>query len=89
MSFGYWFCFSRKGRTGGGGWVNLKGGNSMAISGLSFRKYIGWHWAGCFCPPMHKQAEKAVLSPPISSREALFPVYTNGCQPRAMTIASH
>jgi len=37
---------------------------------------------------MHKWAEKAVLSPPISGREALFPIYTNGCRPRAMTIAS-
>jgi len=29
-------CVSRKGGTGGGGWVHLKGANSMAISGLSF-----------------------------------------------------
>ena len=28
---------SRKGRTGGGGWVHLKGANSMAASGLVFR----------------------------------------------------
>ena len=28
---------SRKGGTGGGGWVHLKGANSMATSGLIFR----------------------------------------------------
>ena len=28
------FCVSRKGGTGGGGWVHLKGANSMAASGL-------------------------------------------------------
>ena len=28
---------SRKGGTGGGGWVHPKGGNSMATSGLVFR----------------------------------------------------
>jgi len=28
---------SRKGGTGGGGWVHPKGANSMAVSGLVFR----------------------------------------------------
>jgi len=28
---------SRKGRTGGGGWVHPKRANSMAVSGLVFR----------------------------------------------------
>jgi len=37
MSLGLWFCVSRKGGTGGGGWVHLKGANSMAVSGLVFR----------------------------------------------------
>ena len=31
------FCVSRKGGTGGGGWVHPKGANSMATSGLVFR----------------------------------------------------
>jgi len=30
-------CVSRKGGTGGGGWVHPKGGNSMAASRLVFR----------------------------------------------------
>ena len=31
------FCVSRKGGTGGGGWVHPKGANSMVASGLVFR----------------------------------------------------
>jgi len=37
-SFGDRFWVSRKGGTGGGGWVHLKGANSMAVSGLACRK---------------------------------------------------
>ena len=35
MSLGLRFCVSRKGGTGGGGWVHPKGANSMAASGRS------------------------------------------------------
>ena len=38
MSLGDRFCDSRKGGTGGGGWVHRKGANSMAVSGLHERK---------------------------------------------------
>ena len=37
MSLGLRFCVSRKGGTGGGGWVHPKGANSMATSGLVLR----------------------------------------------------
>ena len=37
MSLGLRFCVSRKGRTGGGGWVHPKVANCMATSGLIFR----------------------------------------------------
>jgi len=37
MSLGLRFCMSRKGGTGGGGWVHPKGPNSMAASGLVFK----------------------------------------------------
>ena len=37
MSVGLRFCLSRKGGTGGGGWVHPKGANSMTASGLIFR----------------------------------------------------
>jgi len=32
------FCVSRKGGTGGGGWVHPRGANSMAVSGLAHEK---------------------------------------------------
>ena len=37
LSLGLRFCMSRKGGTGGGGWVHSKGANSMAMSGLVLR----------------------------------------------------
>ena len=37
MILGLMFCVSRKGGTGGGGWVHPKGANIMAASGLIFR----------------------------------------------------
>jgi len=37
MPLGLRFCVSRKGGTGGGGWVHPEGANSMAMSGLVFR----------------------------------------------------
>ena len=40
MSLGDGFCASRKGGTGGGGWVHPEGANSMAVSGLHSRKVL-------------------------------------------------
>ena len=40
MSLGDRFCDSRKGGTGGGGWVHPEGENSMAVSGLRSRKVL-------------------------------------------------
>ena len=40
MSLGLRFCVSRKGGTGGDGWVHPKGANSMAASGLVFRSNL-------------------------------------------------
>ena len=40
MSLGDRFCDSRKGGTGGDGWVHLEGANSMAVSGLCSRKVL-------------------------------------------------
>jgi len=37
MPLGLRFCMSRKGGTGGGGWVHPKGAKSMAASGLVLR----------------------------------------------------
>ena len=45
MSFGDRFCMSRKGGTGGGGWLHLKGANSMATPVLGSRKaLVGTRW---------------------------------------------
>ena len=35
-----WFCVSGNGETGGGGWVHLKGANSMDASGLGSRRTL-------------------------------------------------
>jgi len=40
MSLGLRFCASRKGGTGGGGWVHTKGANSMVISGLRIKETL-------------------------------------------------
>ena len=40
MFLGLRFCVSRKGGTGGGGWVHPKGANSMAASGLVLRSNL-------------------------------------------------
>jgi len=81
MTFGDRFCFSRKGRIGGGGWVHQKGAD-MAVSGIHFgNASVGSEWAGHCCPSMNKQVEKTVLLPctvPISSGEAFIPVW-GGC----------
>jgi len=41
MSLGLRFCVSRKGGTGGDGWVHPKGANSMAASGLLRNDLVG------------------------------------------------
>jgi len=46
MTSGDRFCFNKKGRIGGGGWVHLKGADSMAVSGLCFgNALVGSEWA--------------------------------------------
>ena len=40
MSLGDKFCDSRKGGTGGGGWVHPEGANSMAVSAHHSRKVL-------------------------------------------------
>ena len=46
MSLGLRFCASRKGGTGGGGWVSILVPGNMAATGLSCRKpLVGTGWA--------------------------------------------
>jgi len=49
MTFGDRFCFSRKGRIGGGGQVHPKGADSMAVSGPSYRNTFWWAIAVLLC----------------------------------------
>ena len=58
---------SRKGRTGGGGWVHPKAANSMAVSGLCGRKVIGWNWDG-HVPALVLQATNASIRRPGEGR---------------------
>jgi len=37
VSFGYRFCASRRGRTGGGGWVHLKGETAWSYLVLAMK----------------------------------------------------
>ena len=50
MSLGLRFCASKKGETGGGGWVSTLSPGNMASCGLSCRKPYGRHWVGHFSP---------------------------------------
>jgi len=67
---------SKKGGTGGGGWIQPKGANSVAVTGFSFRNtLVGCGWTISLGRPMHKWAKKIVISTcrvPISSSEG-FP----------------
>jgi len=52
MTFGGRFSFNRKGGTGEGGWVHLKGVDGMAVSGLRFRNTLvcsGWATVVLLC----------------------------------------
>ena len=49
MSLGDRFCDTRKGGTGGGGWVHPEGANSMAVSGLCGRMVLVGTGEGHLC----------------------------------------
>ena len=73
---------SRNGGTMGGGWVHLKGANSMAASGLGF----GWHWVGQHCQNGGPTRPEVM---PIHAQDrnvALFSVCTGIHWLRAMNI---
>jgi len=63
MSFRDGFCFSRKGGTGGGGWVHPKGANSMATSGLVSRSDLVGTWKAISVLFWHKWCWKQTISP--------------------------
>ena len=61
MSFRDSFCVSRKGRTEGGGWVHLKGADSMAVSGFGLEMLLVKPGGPLIFCPLHKWAEKTVI----------------------------
>ena len=67
------FCVSRKGLTGGGGWVHPNGANSMAVSGLKLGSRRPWLApGGPFCPFWHRNEPSHLVGPPFSAFKACF-----------------
>ena len=64
----------------------------MAISGLSLRNNLVRLWFGHFCLPMWTVWENSLLAllarRPFPAGKLFFPVWTNSCRPRAVSIAS-
>ena len=81
MSFG---DIQQKGWDGGGGWVHLKGADSMAVSGLRFENTLvssEWATAVLLCTiGLRKQSSYPAWRP--------FPVWASVCWLSAVTIAS-
>ena len=68
MSLGLRFCASRKGGTGGGGWVSTLGPGNMASSGLSCRKPLigtGWAISLLLCTNGLRKQSSGHVGPPI------------------------
>ena len=77
MSFGDRFCFSRKSRVGGGGWVHPKGANSMATSGLVFRSdlvVLGGPFLSLFGINGVRNQRSHLVGPPLPEFKADFSV---------------
>ena len=68
MSLGLRFCASSKGGTGGGGWAHPKGANSMAASGLSYRKALVGTGLAIFLLLCMNRLRKQPSGPPFLTR---------------------
>ena len=78
-------------RTGGGGWVHLKGANCMAASGFRRKKRPWLALGGHFSPPFHKMGLGMIFWPcraTISGSEVLFSLCRDNHWPTAVTIKS-
>ena len=64
----HWFCISRKGGTGGGGWGHLQGGVHMAAARFGCKRGIAGTGWGNSCPGCVNRLRKH-LHGVISSRE--------------------
>ena len=81
MSLGLRFCVNRKGRTGGGGWVHLKGANSMAASELIFRSDLvgtGRAIAILFGINGVRNKQSHLVGPPFPEFKARFQLWQVG-----------
>ena len=57
LSFGDRSCVSKKGRTGGGGWIHFQAEKISPC--LVYKNSLGWHWAaGPFSPLLHNGLRK-------------------------------
>jgi len=66
MSLGLRFCASRKGGTGGGGWVHPKCANSMAASVFGCRKDLvgtGWDISLLLCMNQLRKQPSGLVGP--------------------------
>ena len=71
MSLGLKFCVSRKGGTGGGGWVH----HSMAMSGLVLRSDLvgtGWAISVLFVLNGVRNQQSHLVGPPFPEFKARF-----------------
>ena len=78
---------SRKGGTGGSGWVHPKEANSMAASELGFKKaMVGTvQTVSLFlCTIGFRKQSSHLLGPPFLAM--VFTIKTSGCWPRILTI---
>jgi len=68
MSLGHGFCASRKGRTGGGGWVHPNGAKSTAAFGLGYKKALmgtGWAISLLLCMNQLRKQPSGLVGPPF------------------------
>ena len=85
----YKFCFSRKGGIGGGGWVDLKGADSMVVSGLRYT-LDGSEWATAVLLCMNRLGKQSShpARHPFPAGKHYIPFWVSACRLSAMTIAS-
>ena len=85
------FCDSRKGGTGGDGWVHLKGAHSMAVSGFRFENaLVGSEWATAvlLCTNGLRKQSSCLARCPFPMGKHLSQSGRASCQLSAVTIAS-
>ena len=70
------FCTSRKGETGGGGWVHRSGWPCMVAAAAGYR--IGQRWMACSSAFLYKRVYKTICSPCRDSVSGLLGSFQSG-----------